>query len=192
VQPANASKSAGRQNVTIGLEVSNALDHLRIPVPYLLAIDSRAFHIALQPYQFLIRAAHVLSISLFFGAITVLDLRLFGAARELPLKPLARLVLPWVYGTFAFGILSGVILFLYDPLEVGSHDWLTPKLVFIALAFANAVWFNVQYLPGQLVSPTGLTTAGKAAGIASITLWGLVILCACLNAEPPPRLLLGS
>jgi hypothetical protein len=178
--------------MTIGLEISNALDPFRLPVPFLLAFDSRALHIALQPYQFLIRAAHVLSISLFFGAITVLDLRLFGAARELPLKPLARLVLPWVYATFAFSMISGVVLFLYDPLEVGSHDWLTPKLFFIAVAFANAVWFNIRCLPAQMVSPTGLTTAGKAAGIASIALWGLVILCACLNAEPPPRLLLGS
>jgi uncharacterized membrane protein SirB2 len=178
--------------MTIGLDISNALDPFRIPVPFLLAIDSRAVHIALQPYQFLIRAVHVLSISLFFGAITVLDLRLLGAANELPLKPLARLVLPWVYATFALSMVTGIILFLYDPLEVGSHDWLTPKLLFIALAFANAVWFNTRYLPGQMISPTGLTTAGKAAGLASIMLWGLVILCACLNAEPPPRLLIGS
>lgn len=178
--------------MTIGLTISNSLDGFRIPVAWLLAIDSRALHIALQPYQFLIRAAHILAISLFFGAITVLDLRLFGAASELPLRPLARLVLPWVYATFAVSMASGVILFLYDPLEVGSHDWLTPKLLFIALGFANAVWFNIRYLPGQMISPAGLTTAGKAAGLASILLWSLVILCACLNAEPPPRLLLGS
>jgi hypothetical protein len=178
--------------MTIGLDISNALDPFRLPVTFLLAIDSRAFHVALQPYQFLIRAAHVLAISSFFGAITVLDLRLFGAARDLPLEPLARLVLPWVYATFAVSMVSGIILFLYDPLEAGSHDWLTPKLAFIAIAFANAVWFNIRYLPGQLVSPTGLTAVGKAAGIASIALWGLVILCACLNAEPPPRLSLGS
>ncbi len=178
--------------MTFGLELSNALNSFRIPFSVLVAIDSRAVHIALQPYEFLIRAFHVLMVSVFFGGILVLDLRLAGAGKEIPLRALARLTLPWVYASFALAMASGVVLFLYDPLEVGSHDWLTPKLFFIALAFLNAAWFNIAYLPAQMISATGLTTVGKLAGVVSILLWALVILCACLNAEPPPRLLLGS
>ncbi len=70
--------------------------------------------------------------------ITVLDLRLRGRAPELPLQALARLTLPWVYASLAVTMVTGVVLFFYDPLAVGSHDWLTPKLLFIALVFTNA------------------------------------------------------
>lgn len=178
--------------MTIGLEFANALDPFRIPAQYLIALDNRALHFALQPWQFLIRAVHVLAVSVFFGAITVLDLRLLGRAPELPLQALTRLILPWVYASLAATMVTGVALFFYDPLAVGSHDWLTPKLLFIALGLANAIWFNAAYLPAQLASATGLTTAGKVAAAVSILLWGLAILCACLNAEPPPRLYLGS
>lgn len=178
--------------MTPGLAFANAMNSLRIPVPYLIAMYDRPFHIALQPYQFFIRAAHVFSVCMFFGTIFVLDLRLLGLAPEIALRPLARLVLPWVYASLAMAVVSGVTLFLYDPVAVGSHDWLTPKLVFIALGFANAIWFNFAYLPEQLASGHGLTRAGKVAAVASILLWTLAIFCACLNAEPPPRLYIGS
>jgi len=178
--------------MTIGLEFANAMDQFRLPAPLLIMLDNRSLHFAMQPWQFLIRAVHVLAVCVFFGMITVLDLRLLGRSRELPLHALAQLVLPWVYVSLAVAMVTGVALFFYDPLAVGSHDWLTPKLLFIALGFLNAAWFNAAYLPEQLVSATGLTAAGKVAAAASILLWGLAILCACLNAEPPPRLLLNS
>ncbi len=178
--------------MTFGLEVSNALDSFRIPAQYLIALDNRALHFALQPWQFLIRAFHVLSVCVFFGAILVLDLRLLGLGRDIPLKPLARLALPVVYVSLGITMLTGFVLFFYEPLAVGSHDWLTPKLLFIALGFCNAAWFNLSYLPAQLILPHGLTRAGQIAAVTSILLWGLAILCGCLNAEPPPRLYLNS
>ncbi len=171
---------------------ANALDAFRIPQTVLIALYSRDFHIAIQPYEYLIRAVHVLAVSAFTGAIAILDVRLIGPGAAIPLRPLVGLVLPWVYGAFALTMLTGIILFTYDPVEVGSHDWLTPKLLFLLAGLINAVWFNATALPKQMANETGLTFAGKAAGITSLILWALVVLCACLNAEPPPRLLLGS
>ncbi|MDE2238386.1 MAG: hypothetical protein KGJ73_00475 [Rhodospirillales bacterium] len=178
--------------MTPGLAFANAMDNFRIPVGLLIALDNRPYHFALQPYQFFIRATHVFSVCMFFGLIFALDLRLLGLAREIPLRALARLVLPWVYASFAVAMLSGIALFMYDPVAVGSHDWLTPKLFFIALGFCNAAWFNFAYLPAQLATDHGLTRAGKFAAATSIALWTLAIFCACLNAEPPPRLYIGS
>lgn len=178
--------------MTFGLEIANALDPYRIPAHWLVALYNRDFTISLQPWQFLIRALHVLTVCMFFGAIAVLDLRLLGVAPDLPLRPLLKLVLPCVYVTLTLAMITGFALFFYDPVAVGSHDWLTPKLLFIALGFVNALWFNWRYLPGQLASEQELTKAGRAAATASLLLWGMVILCGCLNAEPPPRLFLGS
>ena len=107
-------------------------------------------------------------------------------------RELARLVLPCVYAAFALCVVTGLALFFYDPLEVGSHVWLTPKLLFVALGLANALWFNKTHLPALLLSDVALSRAGVVAGTASILFWALAILCGCLNAEGPPRLLIGS
>lgn len=54
---------------------------LRVPAETLAALDNRALHFAMQPYHHLVRMAHVLSMSAFFGAIGLLDARLMGWTR---------------------------------------------------------------------------------------------------------------
>ncbi|MBU6448485.1 MAG: hypothetical protein KGQ26_02555 [Rhodospirillales bacterium] len=178
--------------MTFGLQLANALDPYRIPARWLVALYNRDITVALQPWQFLIRALHVSVVCVFFGALSILDLRLLGFAPDLPVRPLLRLVLPVVYTAFGLALLTGFALFFYDPVAVGSHDWLTPKLLFIALGVVNAVWFNRRYLLPQLASTDEVTHSGHWAAFVSLFLWGAAIFCACLNAEPPPRLYLGS
>lgn len=179
--------------MTLGLEFANALDPYRLPVSWLIALDNRTLHFILQPWQFLVRAVHVFTVCIFFGVVLLLNLRLLGRAADLPLRPFFRLAMPLIQSSLAITMLTGVALFLYDPVAVGSHDWLTPKLLFITLGFMNAVWLNQNGKTGRLTMPGGqLTMAGKTAIIIALTLWTLTIFCSCLNAEPPPRLYLGS
>lgn len=86
--------------MTFGVEVANALDPYRIPAGWLVALYNRDITVALQPWQFLIRALHVAAVCVFFGALCILDLRLLGFAPDLPVRPLLRLVLPVVYAAF--------------------------------------------------------------------------------------------
>ena len=74
---------------------SHLLALIRIPYGVLTALDSRGFHYALQPYHYLVRAAHVLTMAAFFGGIGLLDLRLLGWRGTVPLKAFAAHVLPW-------------------------------------------------------------------------------------------------
>lgn len=178
--------------MTLGLEFANALDPFRLPAAWLIALDNRAFHFALQPWQFLIRAVHVFAACAFFGAVLLLNLRLLGLGEELKLRPFFALAAPVIYTSLAVTMVTGVALFFYDPLAVGSHDWFTLKLTFIALGFMDAAWLNARGKAGQLSTPGGLALSGKTAVITALALWSLVILCSCLNAEPPPRLYLGS
>src|SRR6267154_2073324 len=71
----------------------NALDLIRIPSDVLVALDWRPYHFALQPYHYLVRLAHVVSMAAFFGGIAALDLRLMGWRATLPLQLFADLVL---------------------------------------------------------------------------------------------------
>jgi uncharacterized membrane protein len=169
------------------------MDSFRIPAEYLIALDNRGLHFVLQPYHFMIRAVHVFTVSIFFGAVLLLNLRLLGRSAELPLGPFFKLAMPIIQASLAVTMVTGVTLFLYDPVAVGSHGWLTPKLLFITLGFMNAAWLNSSGKAGRLTTPNGqLTMPGTTAVVIALALWTLTILCSCLNAEPPPRLFLGS
>jgi hypothetical protein len=171
----------------------SALDFLRIPSDTLVALDWRPFHFALQPYHYLVRMSHVVSMAGFFGGIAALDLRLMGLRPALPLRPLAELVLPWLYLTFGIAIVSGVALFFYDPVHVGSHAYFTLKLLLTALGLLNAALFRRStdfdlFASDKPASAHSLRI--RAVGAVSLVLWTGVLICAALNVEAAPKVLL--
>jgi hypothetical protein len=172
----------------------NALDFLRIPSNVLVALDWRPYHFALQPYHYLVRIAHVASMAAFFGGVAALDLRLMGWRPPLPLRPFADQMLPWLYFTFGITIVSGLALFLYDPVHVGSHAYFTLKLTLTALGLVNAALFRRSGYLAALVAETPASGQPSARarffGAVSIALWTAVVVCACLNVEAPPKVLL--
>ena len=120
----------------------NVFDLIRIPNETLIALDWRPFRFAVQPYHYVIRLVHILSMAAFFGGIAALDLRLLGWKPPLPLKAFAEQVIPWLYVTFGIAIATGLALFSYDPLHVGSHAYFTPKLILTMLGVINAWLFQ--------------------------------------------------
>jgi hypothetical protein len=165
------------------------LDILRIPSQVLIALDWRPFHFALQRFHHLVRLTHIVTMAGFFGAIGLLDLRLLGWGSAIPPQPLARHILPLLYGLFAFTIATGVALFLYDPVKVGSHAYFTPKLFLIALALANAGLFH-RAGHGTAPAAVAIPRHARLAGALSLAIWTAVIICACLNVEAEPKVLL--
>ena len=116
-------------------------DPLRISTQTLAALDWRPFHFALQPYHYLVRMVHIIAMGAFFGGIGLLDFRLMGWRGTVPLRGFAGHVLPWLWVTFGIVTITGLALFFYDPVHVGTHAYWAPKLVAIALGLANAALF---------------------------------------------------
>lgn len=168
----------------------HVLTFLRIPYEVLIALSDRHLHFQMQPYHHLIRMAHIFSASAFFGAILMLDARLIGTRSTLPLRSLAQHALPWIYAAFAVAFASGVALFAYNPVRVGSHAYFTPKLGFILLGLMNAALFHRTSYRAALTEPARMPASARIAGGVSLLLWTAVIVCACLNTEPAPRVLL--
>lgn len=166
-----------------------ALEALRVPTSLLVSLDWRPFHFAVQPFHHLVRMAHIISMSAFYGAIGLLDLRLMGWNKAIPLRPLAERVLPVLYGLFVAAVVSGVALFLYEPVKVGSHAYFAPKLALIALGVTNAGLFHLRSYKRALVAEA-VPRHARLAGVASLLLWTMVIVCACLNTEAAPKMLL--
>jgi hypothetical protein len=169
---------------------SQALAGFRIPSDLLVAMDNRELYYALQPYHYVIRAVHVLAMGAFFGGIVVLDLRLMGLRAAAPLRGFVDHIVPWLYGTFAVTVLTGIVLFLYDPVQVGSHAYFTLKLLFILLGGANALIFHRWGLGDSLKSEIKMPRSARIGGAISLGLWVLVLLAASLNVEGPPKVLL--
>jgi hypothetical protein len=144
----------------------------------------------MQPWHFLIRALHVASMAAFFGGIAVLDLRLMGLRTALTLRGLSEHVLPALWWTFGLACMTGVALFLYDPLHVGSHAYFSLKLAFIILGLVNAAAFHQLSFVTALATDSVLPAHAKMAGGLSLALWTLVLIMASLNVEGPPKVLL--
>jgi len=170
----------------------NPLDF--IPTDVLVALDWRPYHFAIQPYHHLVRIPHIASMAAFFGGIAVLDLRLLGWRRKLPLRPFIELIVPYLYFTFGFAFISGCALFFYDPVLVWSHAYFAPKLILTSLGVANAALFRrsgyLAMLTGDAPPAENAVTCGRIFGALSLALWTAVVICGCLNVEAAPRVLL--
>jgi hypothetical protein len=84
-----------------------------------------------------VNLAHILGVSLLFGAIVVLDLRLLGVWRGIPLDLMARPT-TIVAGTgFALAFLTGPALLATKATEYIGNPFLPLKLIAIALGIAN-------------------------------------------------------
>jgi hypothetical protein len=117
---------------------------------------------------------HTLGLGVLVGASTVIDLRLLGAAPQIPLAPLERLF-PIMWAGFWVNAISGVALFVADASTKGTTSVFLTKLVIIVLAVAvvRSIKRSV-YRSGELDArqPVGV----KALAAASLALWLLAII----------------
>jgi hypothetical protein len=160
-----------------------------LPTDFLVSLSSSGFRLfvyRLQEFHALFRVAHILSMAIFFGSILLLDLRLFGLSRDLALRQFAPHVLPWTYASFCVAMVSGAVLFLFDPIQIGSHTWFLPKLILIGLGVLNAAIFRRGAWDRALGGSGAMPPAARAAGAISATVWIAVLVFASLNASERP------
>ena len=161
---------------------------LVLPGDWLVWLATSAVRMALyrlQGWHGPLRLLHVGGSAVFFGAIVLLDLRLLGLlGRDIALDALARIVLPITHAAFAVAMLTGVLLFLYDPIQTGSHSWFLPKLLLLTAAMANAAVFSFPKRTGLRSIGGGALT--RLAGALSLVLWTGVIATATANHEERP------
>jgi hypothetical protein len=127
----------------------------------------------------IIESAHVLSITLLIGTISVLDLRMLGLVlRPIPVTRIARSVLPLVWSGFVVSFISGVFLFWAEAAKMYVNPAFRSKVVLLVLVGLNPLIFHttiyrrVDEWELQHISPW----RARAAAIASLTLWSGIII----------------
>ena len=87
---------------------------------WLTAIQDLPFAAALRSARWTyaaVNAGHIVGIALLFGAIVPLDLRLMGCWRSVPVRTLARILVPVAAAGLAIAITAGLLLFSIRAVE---------------------------------------------------------------------------
>jgi len=87
----------------------------------------------------LVNLTHILGVGSLFGAVLVLDLRLLGAWRSVPLAAITRPTVPVAAVGFLVAATSGVCLIATNATEYLGNPFLLVKFPAIAVGLANVV-----------------------------------------------------
>jgi hypothetical protein len=153
-------------------------------------LDHRMLHFWMQPVHYLIRMLHIVSMAAFFGVVIIIDCSLLAGSAQERLQPIADLVLPLLHGTFLLSLATGIALFLYDPVHVGSRAYFLPKLAFIAGAMLLAGWKHRKRYKSLIFNGKEISIGARICVWMSIILWTGVIVLSCFNTEAVPKVFL--
>lgn len=127
----------------------------------------------------IIESVHVLGITLLAGTIAMLDLRMLGVIlREIPVRRIARAVLPLTWSGFVVMFISGFLLFWSEAAKNYTNPAFRVKLVLLILAglnpliFHTGVYRRAQEWELAAVAPW----RARVAAIVSLTLWSGIIV----------------
>ena len=119
---------------------------------------------------------HFIGMAILFGTVGLLDLRMLGVAKGLPVASLERLV-PWGIAGFVLNLITGYVFLVGSPggpIDYVANIAFQMKLAFILLAGANVAAFYVTGLSRKTktVGAGGdVTRAAQVVAAMSLFLW---------------------
>jgi hypothetical protein len=150
---------------------------------WLLAIEQSALGSVVRDlggwgYAF-INLVHILGIAILFGSVLLLDLRLLGWRRQIPLDAISSSTLPLVKFGFVVSTTSGICLLSANASDYVGNPFLLIKFLALVLALVNA--YLIRQSPAwqtrRQIEPIGSENRVLArAGLVSLACWLTVIV----------------
>ena len=127
---------------------------------------------------------HILGFVTLVGSIAMFDLRLLGLSRALPVRQLARHLLPWTWGALLIIVPTGTMMFIAHAGDFISNRAFVLKLSLILVAALNAAAFHFGPFRSVAQWDSGAATppAARVHAALSLLLWMGVITCGRLLA----------
>jgi len=123
---------------------------------------------------------HILGIATLFGSILILDLRLLGLARWLPLADLSRFTLPISKTGFALAAATGVMMLSTNGTEYIGNPYLPIKFAAIGAGLVNIAIVNRldawRSLGRRELTPRETRMLAIAGG-TSLASWLTAVVC---------------
>ena len=117
---------------------------------------------------------HTFGMMVLVGAALMIDLRLLGFARGVPLHSFERLFqIMWV--GFGLNALTGSMLFVADATARGSELIFWVKLMFVGVGVATAIMLRGSFR--SAAEPVVISRAAKRLSLVSLVAW-----CAAITA----------
>lgn len=119
-----------------------------------------------------LETAHYLGLAMLVGGIMIIDLRLLGFAKSLPIRSVIGLI-PWVWAGFIVNAISGTLIFIYGATGFSANTAFRLKMVLMLIAGINAMIFTVaaSRSAGTWLDADRVPVSIKAVATASFVLW---------------------
>jgi hypothetical protein len=143
------------------------------------ALQDSEFATALHeaPIAFpVVEGIHLLGLSLSFGLLALVDLRLLGwLLPDVPYERVVQALRRWLIVGFGLTLVSGTLLFCAAAGELVQNKPFLIKLALMVPALGNALVFDrrfVRFVEGGAAALSATTV--RRAGALSLALWALV------------------
>ena len=118
---------------------------------------------------------HTFGMMVLVGAALMVDLRLLGFGRAIPLSSMGRLF-GVMWGAFWLNLVTGTMLFIADATKRATQPLFIVKLALVALGIVTIVLIKRSMFDGRQ-EPLVITGSAKRLAIASLLFW-----CAAVTA----------
>jgi len=120
---------------------------------------------------------HFLGLSLSFGVLLAINLRILGAMKRVPFADLHRL-LPWGMLGFGLNLITGMFFFVGQPRQYIDSSPFYWKIVFLMIAGANFLYLTVfRKAWADTRGAWSATGADKTMAFVSMFVWLAALYC---------------
>jgi hypothetical protein len=127
----------------------------------------------------LLESLHVVGVTLVFGSLLMVDLRLIGiAARSYTVSRMSKELVPWTWAAFVLSLITGVGLFMTRAGHYAENIAFQLKMLALLLAGINMAAFHFGVFRGvaNWDSAVSIPAGAKLAGVLSLIFWAAVML----------------
>ena len=151
------------------------------------AVEALAIAKAMRENLWLYPAVEIVHISGFVilvGSVVMFDLRVLGISKQIPVRALARHLLPWSVAALAIIVPTGLMMFAAHAEDFIANRAFQVKMGLLLAAGINAAMFHTG--PYQSVAKWDTQAAApvlaRASVLLSIAIWFGIIACGRLLA----------
>ena len=131
-----------------------------------------------------VEIVHIVGFSILVGSIVMFDLRVLGLSRQVPVRALARHLLPWTLGALVLIVPTGFLMFSAHASDFIANRAFQVKMALLLAAGTNAAIFHTGPFRGAEAWDTNVPSpaGAKVSAALSILIWISVIACGRLLA----------
>ena len=131
-----------------------------------------------------VEIVHIVGFTLLVGSVLMFDLRVLGISKQIPVRALARHLLPWSVGALVLIVSTGLLMFSAHAQDFLGNRAFQLKMALLLAAGLNAAYFHTGPYQGVAAwdTATSAPAAARLSVVASLALWIGVISCGRLLA----------